>query len=34
MTPGEYVLQVIVSDLVAGDKYATASQWVDFKIVP
>jgi VWFA-related protein len=33
MTPGEYVLQVIVSDLVAGDKYATASQWVDFKIV-
>jgi VWFA-related protein len=34
MSPGEYVLQVIVSDLLAGDKYATASQWVDFKIVP
>jgi VWFA-related protein len=34
MSPGEYVLQVIVSDLLAGDKYAQASQWVDFKIVP
>jgi VWFA-related protein len=34
MTPGEYILQVIVNDLLAGDKYATASQWVDFKIVP
>jgi VWFA-related protein len=34
MTPGEYVLQVIVSDLLAGDKYAVASRWVDFRIVP
>ena len=34
MSPGEYVLQLIVSDLLAGDKYATASRWVDFKIVP
>ena len=34
MTPGEYVLQVIVTDLLAGDKHATASRWVDFKIVP
>ena len=34
MSPGEYVLQVIVSDLLAGDKYATTSRWVDFKIVP
>jgi VWFA-related protein len=34
MSPGEYVLQVIVTDLLAGDKYATASRWVDFKIVP
>ncbi len=34
MSPGEYVLQVIVSDLLAGEKYATASRWVDFKIVP
>jgi VWFA-related protein len=34
MTPGEYVLQVIVTDLLAGDKYGVVSQWVDFKIVP
>jgi VWFA-related protein len=34
MSPGEYVFQVIVHDLLAGDKYGTASQWVDFKIVP
>jgi len=34
LPPGEYVLQLIVSDLLAGDKYATASRWVDFKIVP
>lgn len=34
MTPGEYVLQVIVTDLLAGDKHATATRWVDFKIVP
>jgi VWFA-related protein len=34
MSAGEYVLQVIVSDLLAEDKYATDSQWVDFKIVP
>jgi VWFA-related protein len=34
MPPGEYVLQVIVNDLLAGDKYATTSRWVDFKIVP
>ena len=34
MTPGDYVLQVIVTDLLAGDKYNVASRWVDFKIVP
>jgi hypothetical protein len=34
MIPGEYVLQVIVNDLLAGDKYATAAQWADFKIMP
>ena len=34
MSPGEYVLQVIVTDLLAGDKYSTTSRWVDFKIVP
>jgi len=34
MSPGEYVFQVIVKDLLTGDKHATASQWLDFKIVP
>jgi hypothetical protein len=34
MSAGEYVFQVIVRDLLAGDKYGTASQWVDFTIVP
>jgi hypothetical protein len=34
MSPGDYLLQVIVTDLLAGDKYATTSRWVDFRIVP
>ncbi len=34
MVPGDYVLQLIVTDLLAGDKYATTSRWVDFKIAP
>jgi len=31
--PGEYVLQVIVSDLLADEKHRTATQWMDFEIV-
>ncbi|HEX8492455.1 MAG TPA: VWA domain-containing protein [Pyrinomonadaceae bacterium] len=33
MTPGEYVLQVIVTDALAKEKYRTATQWMDFEIV-
>ncbi|HEX8097193.1 MAG TPA: VWA domain-containing protein [Pyrinomonadaceae bacterium] len=33
MAPGEYVLQIIVTDALAKDKYRTATQWVDFEIV-
>ena len=33
LTPGEYVLQVIVTDLLADKKYRTATQWMDFEIV-
>ena len=33
MTPGEYVLQVIVTDLLASDKRQIATQWMDFEIV-
>jgi hypothetical protein len=33
MTPGEYILQVIVTDFLAKEKYRTATQWIDFEIV-
>lgn len=33
MTPGEYVLQVVVSDLLADQKHRIATQWMDFQIV-
>jgi VWFA-related protein len=32
MPPGEYLLQVLVSDLLADEKHRTASQWIDFEI--
>ncbi len=33
MTPGEYVLQVIVTDKLAQGKFTVATQSVDFEIV-
>jgi hypothetical protein len=33
LEPGDYVLQVIVSDALADKKNQTASQWMDFSIV-
>ncbi|HEY0080068.1 MAG TPA: VWA domain-containing protein [Pyrinomonadaceae bacterium] len=33
LQPGEYLLQVIVADLLAGEKRRTATQWIDFEIV-
>jgi VWFA-related protein len=33
MAPGEYILQVIVTDPLAKEKYRTATQWIDFEIV-
>jgi VWFA-related protein len=33
MPPGEYVLQIVVTDLLAKDKYRVATQWMDFEIV-
>ena len=30
--PGEYALQVVVTDNLAKRKYATASQWIDFEV--
>ena len=33
MLPGEYVLQVIATDLLAKEKHRLATQWIDFEIV-
>jgi len=33
LPPGEYVLQIVVTDLLASGKHQTATQWVDFEIV-
>ncbi|HEX8722652.1 MAG TPA: VWA domain-containing protein [Pyrinomonadaceae bacterium] len=33
LTPGEYVLQVVVTDELAKGKHRTATQWIDFEIV-
>ena len=33
MTPGEYVLQIIVEDHLAKEKERRATQWIDFEVV-
>lgn len=33
LPPGEYVLQVIITDSLANEKYSTTTQWIDFEIV-
>jgi VWFA-related protein len=33
LPPGEYVLQIIVTDPLAKEKYRMATQWIDFEIV-
>jgi VWFA-related protein len=33
LAPGQYVLQVVATDTLAGDKKRTATQWIDFEIV-
>lgn len=33
MTPGEYILQIVVRDPLAKVKYRTATQWIDFEIM-
>jgi hypothetical protein len=30
--PGDYVLQVIVTDKLADEKSNTAAQWIDFSV--
>lgn len=31
--PGEYVLQVVATDMLAKEKYRTATRWIDFEVV-
>jgi VWFA-related protein len=31
--PGEYALQIVVTDLLAPEKHRTVSRWIDFEIV-
>jgi hypothetical protein len=33
LTPGEYVLQVVITDALRTDKYRTTTQWIDFEVV-
>jgi hypothetical protein len=33
LVPGEYALQMIVTDLLAKEKQRVAAQWIDFEIV-
>ncbi|HEX8634853.1 MAG TPA: VWA domain-containing protein [Pyrinomonadaceae bacterium] len=33
LTPGEYVLQIIVTDRLRNDKHRVATQWIDFEVV-
>lgn len=34
MAPGDYVLQVVVKDLLAKEKGRIATQWTDFELIP
>jgi hypothetical protein len=33
LLPGEYVLQIVVKDMLADEKHRTATQWMDFEII-
>jgi VWFA-related protein len=33
LDPGEYVLQLVITDLLAKEKYRVATQWIDFEVV-
>ena len=34
LLPGDYVLQVVVIDNLAKNKYKLSTQWVQFEIIP
>ncbi len=33
MAPGDYVLQIVATDRLAGEKNRTATAWIDFEVV-
>ncbi len=33
MPPGDYILQIIITDLLADEKHRTATEWIDFEIL-
>jgi len=33
MGPGEYVIQIVVTDLLAKQKENVTSQWIDFDVI-
>jgi hypothetical protein len=33
LAPGEYVLQVVITDTLRTDKYRTTTQWIDFEVL-
>ncbi|MEP6818265.1 MAG: hypothetical protein ABJA18_01950 [bacterium] len=33
LLPGEYVLQITATDLLADQKHRVATQWIDFEVV-
>ncbi|HLM56032.1 MAG TPA: hypothetical protein VK422_07855, partial [Pyrinomonadaceae bacterium] len=33
LVPGDYVLQVVVTDPLAKEKQRVATQWIDFEVV-
>lgn len=33
MTPGDYVFQVVVTDLLADSKHSVTTQWIDFEMI-
>jgi hypothetical protein len=34
MSPGDYAVQIVVTDKLAGKKHNTANQWTDFQVEP
>ena len=33
LQPGDYLLEIVVTDQLADPKHRTAAQWIDFEIV-